>query len=244
MKINENSRLLVKNVYVYDIESCHYNIMKSLGLNLDGIDPTNKLERNIAIGKRMQKNPSLTKLLRQTTEKIINEYIRVNDVRDSEILLRQYDGIILNRTLRITDLKGIPLNIRKHFIIFISSIDRRKYIAMNNCHEVTIKGMSHRYDEMDSIYKRICSIVDYANKESIFRNLQKLKDYIMTTDNIDLFAIPSKSNKFNVYLKEYGQLEVSKQVLKIMDTSDIDRKKYFDFYIAPFTKSIVVEYVK
>jgi len=243
MNINENVKLVLRDVYLYDIESCHYSIMQNLGLDLSGINKEDKLERNIQIGKMMRKNPRLTSLLRNTTRSIIDEYIRANDVADGEILLRQYDGIITTRTLRINDLKGIPLNIRKHFLIFISSIDRKKYIALDSEMKTTIKGVSFRYDEMDKIYESICRI-NFTNKESIFRNLQVIKDRLMTTTNAKLFGIPVGEKKFNIFLKGYGQVEVTKATLKIMDPNDIDRDRYFNFYIAPFTKSIVVDFVR
>jgi hypothetical protein len=245
MEINKNSKLVLKDVHLYDIESCHYSIMQNLGLDLSGINKEDKTERNIQIGKMMRKNPKLTSLLRNTTRSIIDEYIRVNDLTEDDIILRQYDGILIHKKiLRITDLKGIPLNIRKEFLVFISSIDRKKYLALDREMNVVIKGIPYRYDEMDEIYKRICRIVDSARKESIFRRLQEIKDYVMTTQNAKLFGIPVGDNKYNIYLKGYGQMEVMKATLKIMDPDDIDRDRYFNYYIAPFTKSIVVEFVR
>jgi hypothetical protein len=184
-------------------------------------------------------------LLRNTTRSIIDEYIRVNELTDDDIVLRQYDGILVyKKILRVTDLKGIPLNIRKEFLVFISSIDRKKYIALDREMKVVIKGIPYRYGEMDEIYKRICRIVDSARKESIFRRLREIKDHVMTTPNSKLFGIPVGDKKFNIFMKGYGQVEVTKASLKIMDANDIDRDRYFNYYIAPFTKSIVVEFVR
>jgi hypothetical protein len=59
-----------------------------------------------------------------------------------------------------------------------------------------------------------------------------------------LFAIPINDKKFNIFLKDFGQLEVSNTTLKIMDPDDIDRERYFNFYIAPFTKSVVADFVR
>jgi hypothetical protein len=217
--------------------------MKKLNFDVSMINELDKTERNIQIGKMMKKNPSLTSALRGHTKAIIDSYIQANRLRDDDILLRQYDGIITTKTLRITDLGGIELNIRKRFLIFIISVDRTKYISTDVNGEVSIKGVSHRYNKIDEIYERICKI-NYLNKESIFRNLQQIKEYIMTTKDVKLFSIPTKDNKFNIFLKEYGQVEISKATIKIMDSDDIDREKYFDFYIAPFTKSIVIEFVR
>lgn len=244
MQINENIRLVLRDVYLYDIESCHYSIMENLGLDISNINKENKTERNIQIGKMMRKNPKLTSLLRNTTKAIIDEYIRVNNITKEDIVIRQYDGILLyKKLLRVTDLKGIPLNIRKHFLIFISSIDRKKYIALDSENKTSIKGVPYKYDEMNKIYESICRI-NFNNKETIFRHLQRIKDHMMTTTNAKLFGIPVGENKFNIFLKGYGQVEVRKATLKIMDTDDIDRDRYFKFYIDPFTKSIVVDFVR
>lgn len=243
MKINENVKLVLRDVYLYDIEACHYTIMKKLGLDLTGIDKENKLERNIQIGKLMRKNPRLTSTLRNTTNSVIDEYILRNNLKEDDIILRQYDGIIITKTLKETNIQHIPLNIRNHYQIFISSIDRTKYIAFDSSQETTIKGIPFRYIEIDNIYKQICKI-NYANKESIFRNLQRIKDKIMTSENPRMFGIPSKNGLFNIFLKTYGEIEISKQTLKIIDTNDIDKERYFKFYIEPFTKSIVVEFVR
>jgi hypothetical protein len=243
MNINENVKLILRDVYLYDIEACHYTIMTKLGMDLIGVDRDNKLERNIAIGKMMRRNPKITSMLRNTTRSIIDEYILRNNIQENDIILRQYDGIIITKTLKETDVNAIPLNIRRHYQIFISSMDRRKYIAFDSQHETSIKGVSHIYDAMDKIYEQICRI-NYANKDSIFRNLQRIKDKFMTTNNARMFGIPLKNGKVNIFLKGYGEMEISPQTLKIIDTDDIDKERYFKFYIEPFTKSIVIEFVR
>jgi len=242
MKINKNVKLFLRDLYLYDIEACHYTIMQKLDLDLSHINRQDKTERNIQIGKMMRKNPRLTSLLQNTTRSVIDEFIHINKITEDDIILRQYDGIIISKILQYTDTKHIPLNIRKHFQIFISSIDRQKYIALTNKGEVIIKGIPFRYREMDKIYEAICKI-NYTRKETIFRYLQRIKDSIIRSQDPKLFAIPTK-NKFNIFLKEYGQLEVSKAALKIMDTKDIDKERYFKFYIEPFTKTIVVQFVR
>ncbi len=243
MKINEKLKLVLRDIYLYDIEACHYTIMTKLGMDLSGIDQDNKLERNIQIGKMMRKNPKLTSILRTTTRSIIDEYILRNNITDDDIILRQYDGIIITKPLTETDIQHVPLNIRKHFQIFISSIDRKKYIAFDSELNTSIKGVPFRYNAINKIYEQICRI-NYANKDSIFRNLQRIKDKFMNSNNPKLFGVPLKNGKVNVFLKSYGEMEISPQTLKIMDTDDIDKDRYFKFYIQPFTKSIVIEFVR
>ena len=71
-----------------------------------------------------------------------------------------------------------------------------------------------------------------------------IKDKFLSSTDPVLFGIPLKDNKINIFLKGYGEMEVSKQTLKIIDTDDIDKDRYFKFYIEPFTKSIVTEFVR
>ena len=99
--------------------------MKKLGMDLSGLDPNDKMQRNIEIGKMMRDNPRLTSTLRTTTESIIDEYILKNRIADDQIVIRQYDGIITTKMLRITNIQHVPLDLRRRFLTFIISIDRK-----------------------------------------------------------------------------------------------------------------------
>lgn len=243
MNINENVKLVLRDVYLFDIKACHYTIMTKLGLEMPGIDRDNKLERNSYIGKMMRRNPKLTSLLRNTTRSIIDEFIFRNNIKDDDIILRQYDGILITKNLKQTNIEHIPLTRRRSFEIFISSIDRKMYIAFDSNRQTSIKGVPFRYPAIDKVYENICKI-NYANKDSIFRHLQILKDKFLNSSDPFLFGIPLKDNKINIFLKGYGEMEVSKQTLRIIDTDDIDKERYFKLYIEPFTKSIVTEFVR
>lgn len=244
MEINKNLPLVLRDVYLCDIEACHYNIMKKLGLDLEGVDETNKLERNIHIGKMMRRNPKLTTLLRSTTEAVITEYIRQNQLKENEIIIRQYDGILTTRPITVGDIGGIPFKVRQHFSIFITSIDRKKYLAYDTYKNVVIKGIPFRNEKIDKLYEKLClDILNTASKKMIFIKLQKIKDFILNSNDTLLFGIPDKENRANIYLKGYGEMVLSFQTLKIIDPDDIDKERYFKYYLEPFTKSVVVEFI-
>jgi len=243
MKINPNLNLIMKDLYLYDIEACHYTIMKQLGLDISNLDKNDKTARNIAIGQMMKNNPRLTSVLRNTTKSIIDEYIRLNNIQDDEIVIRQYDGLILTRALTEGQIGNIALNRRKSYDIFICSIDRSKYISLDRNFHTSIKGVSHRYPKMDEIYTQLCKL-NFGKKGAIFRGLQNIKDRFLNSNDTKLFGIPLKNGKFNIFITRYGEMQVSEQTLKIMDPDDIDKQLYFNFYIIPFTKSIVYEFVK
>ena len=240
METNKECGLFLRDVYSYDIKSCHYTILEKRGLDISWIDKENKLKRNIQIGKWMAKNPRISSMLRNVTNSIIDDYISKNNIKLEEIILRQYDGIIITRMLREKTNQEIPLELRTVFQSFISSIDRKMYIAFDGSRE-TIKGVPFRYERMDGIYRKILKI-NFLNKASVFRSLEKIKTDFYKSDDASLFCIPT-NDKFNVFLKMYGQIEISKQTIKLLGTDDIDKKRYFDFYIKPFTKSIVTEFL-
>jgi hypothetical protein len=240
MQLNPNLPLVMSDVHIYDIEACHYTILKNKGFDLSQVDPEDKLGRNIAIGQMMRDNPRITSLLRTTTESVINDYINVNNILPEEIIIRQYDGLILTRQLKVTNVGHIPLERRKTYASFISSIKRNSYIAQDDERNLSVKGVAHQYDEMNEIYKKLCRTVQ-IDAVSRFDHLQKIKDEFFESEDPELFGIPLKNGKFNIFLKGYGELEVSQSTLKIMDTDDVDRERYFHFYIEPFTKSIVIE---
>ena len=232
--------LIYHDVYLYDIEACHYTILKNMGFDLE-VDSSDKLQRNIYIGKLMKNNPRLISLLRKTTISVIDDYLRENKVKEDEIILRQYDGLILTKKLYQTNLH-IPFNIRNIFQVFIFSIDRKKYIALDNNNNVIVKGVSHQYDKMNQIYHKLTQLI-MLNREAIFQNLNKLKQSFFNNSDLHMFAIPIDDKRVKILLKRYGEITMSHSAIKFVSSEDIDKTKYFQYYIELFTKSIVLEYL-
>lgn len=242
MKINEKCSLVMRDVYLYDIAACHYSILEKMGFDLKHIDKSDKIKRNIQIGKMMQENPRLTSLLRTTTEAIVDNYIKVNQLHDDDIVIRQYDGIIVKKPLSQIPSHSIPLEFRSIFLTFISSIDRTAYIASDGT-ETTIKGVAYRYDGIDNYLSKLARIEFVRGKETIFRRMYYIKNDFLSSKDVSLFCIPVGKDSFKVYLKGYGELEITQQTINIMDVDDIDKKRYFDFYLRPFTMSITTEFI-
>ena len=241
MNINKNCKLFMRDVYLYDISACHYTIMENLGFDLSKIDKTNKEKRNTQIGLLMRDNPKLTTILRSTTTSLIDEYLLRNSITEDDLIIRQYDGVITKKPIKEIVNPSMPLELRSIFQVMIISFNRNMYIATDGS-DVVIKGVPHRYETIDKIYKEIVNI-NYLNKESVFKSLQNIKDKVLSSDDASLYCIPTVEDKYAVFFKQYGQLEVSKSMARIMDTDDIDKKYYFNYYIEPFTKSITVEFV-
>ena len=242
MNINNSCKLFLQNVYSYDITACHYNILDKLGVDISHLDKNNKIQRNTQIGLMMKSNPKFISILRSTTESIISEYILRNNISENDIVIRQYDGILTLKKLNESTDIYLPLDLKKVFQVFLISIDRSKYIGLDEKFKVSIKGISHRYDGIDKIYEELLKI-NYANKASIFKKLDELKHRVLFGNEISLYGIPTTKDLMSVFIKKYGQVEVTESLLKIMDTEDIDKEKYYDLYLKPFFESIVVEFI-
>ena len=117
MNINESCKLFLRDIYLYDIQACHFQILKKLNINISHIDPNDKEKRNIQIGLLQKNNPNLVSVLRKMTESTIDEYIKENNLDPENIICRQYDGLLVNKKLQITD-SYLNFPLRKKFDYF------------------------------------------------------------------------------------------------------------------------------
>ena len=225
---------------MYDISACHYQILEKMNIDISHIDKADKIKRNIQIGLMMKSNPTITNILRSITISTVDEYLLRNNVSPEDIILRQYDGVIVARTLSEDVNQNLPLDLQSIYEAFLISSDRRMYVSFDG-NKVDIKGVPHRYPRMDEMIGKLIKI-NFLNKSSIFKSIQKIKDEIMASDDPLLYCIPVK-DKFVTYVKNLGEIEISTGMARIIDTEDIDRQKYFDQYIRPFTESICIEFL-
>jgi hypothetical protein len=240
MKFPDETRLFLRDAYLYDIEACHYNLLKQFGYDVTNIPYDNKETRNIIIGNMMRDDSGLSKKLRDTTNSIIDFYIEKNGIKD--ILLRQYDGIITQSRLSDEVSGLLPLHVRKHFEVFIISINKDSYIARASTGKITVKGVPYLNDRISLFYRDLCNL-NYLAESAIFNGLQKIKDRFLASTDTKMFSVQHKESRYSIFIKSFGEIEVSEQALSIMDSNDIDKERYFTFYLTPFTKSIVLEFL-
>lgn len=241
MKLNSD-RLIVRDVFSYDIKACHYNLLVKFGYDMTYIDKENKLKRNIQIGKIMRDNETIKSRLRETTTKIIDDYIAFNEIEESDILIRQYDGIITTKRLMETEKSILPLAMQNRYDIVLISIDRGKYIAFDNLrNRVKIKGVPNLYDGIKEYYRKLIKIVDIENKSGVLSNLDKFKISFDKEQDLNVFAIPVDEDEVEMIFKSFGQIKIKKNTLYYLDDEEIDKNFYYDFYLHSFVQSVVLE---
>ncbi len=240
MKINEKCPLFLNNILNFDIESCHYFILESLGYDVSDISKDNKIKRNISIGLLMKKYPNLINILRKITESIVNDFILKNKIREDDIVLRSYDGII-TKSIKILD-HDTSLKLRDVYINLIISSDRISYIAVNDKNEITAKGIANKYNQINNFYSKLLKI-NFISKESIFRSLQRIRDELINNEDPEIFCIPIDDQYYEINLLKYGKMKISETVIQMIDCDDVNKEFYFDKYLKPFFDSIVIEFI-
>jgi len=241
MQINRTSKLFLTNCYLYDITSCHCNILKNLGYNVSKLEVKYKISRNIEIGCLMRENPRLSTMLRSITNSVIDSYLNENNIKD-ELITRQYDGVIVTKPLLETKNFELKLELRNIFQFFLISITRDSYIAIDTNKEITIKGIPYRYEEIDNFIKRIISI-NFASKLSIFESMERIKNELFYCQECNVFMIPNDEESCFIFLNDYGKTKISKTLSRILDPDDIDKEKYYNFYLKPFFQSLITEFI-
>lgn len=240
MKINEKCPLFLNNILNFDIESCHYFILESLGYDVSDISKDNKIKRNISIGLLMKKYPNLINILRKITESIVNDFILKNKIREDDIVLRSYDGII-TKSIKILD-HDTSLKLRDVYINLIISSDRISYIAVNDKNEITAKGIANKYNQINNFYSKLLKI-NFISKESIFRSLQRIRDELINNEDPEIFCIQTSDQYYEINLLKYGKMKISETVIQMIDCDDVNKEFYFDKYLKPFFDSIVIEFI-
>lgn len=241
MKLN-SQRLIIRDVFSYDIEACHYNLLKKFGYNMTDINRENKKERNIQIGKIMRDNESIKSRLRETTARIIDDYIAFNELEESDIIIRQYDGIITTKRLMETKKSVLPIALQNRYDLVLISIERSKYIAFDHLKgKVKIKGVPNLYDGIKHYYEKLIRIVDIENKSRVLDNLENLKKSFEKEKDLNIFAIPVDEDQVEMMFKSFGQLRIKRNTLYYMDDDEIDKSFYYDFYLHSFIQSVILE---
>jgi len=239
MIINKDCSLILSNLYYYDIPMCYYNILKSIGWDLSNIDPINKEERNIKIGILQKNNKELSRYLINSTDNIINSYLKFNKIdTNTELIVRQRDGIIVTRKLDCNTIT-IPLEYRSFILRIVIDSNRIKFLTIYENGEVETKGIRDKPE--DSSFYAMFNNISFSNYRSIIDSIESMRRSIFTSDNIYWFSIPCEEG-YLVPIKKYGMIKLKKSTLTVVDMEDIDRNYIWRNYIWDFCNSILLTY--
>lgn len=237
--LNKKCKLVLRDLFYYDVVSAFPTILQQQHYNFDGIDLSNKEERNIFIGKQQRDNKNLSSFLNNSVSSIVDYYLTVNEVDEDEIIFRQKDGFILTRKLLVNN-QFIEMKLRKIITMMIISPDRSKMIYFDDLGDLEVKGVRYYYPRLNDIYSMIYSI-NFYDKKMMFQQLQYLKNRVIYNDDIMFYGI-KKDEKTYIFVTKTGTITVHD--IDFVDPDTIDRQKYFDFYFKPFIDSIYLEVVK
>lgn len=250
MYINATCNLVLSNLFEYDIASCFYRILKATNYQkINQINPYDKNQRNITIGLLQKGNRRLTTFLHRTTERIIQQYLEVNKVKNKEIILRQKDGFILTRRIGITNL-GMEIQLRGIISRMIITANRKSYLVIYDNGEVKVKGIPNK--PIDISFYRLFSKLNYENNSQITKGIECIRQIIFNSNRKEWFAFEeTTASAALTSMTTGGQqvlrvpigndfLKVSKSTLRSIDPNEINKKFVWDQYVWPFCQSLII----
>jgi len=232
--INQTCSLILKDLYSYDIQSAYGSIMSSHNYDFKDTDLENKEDRSIFIGKQQIGNENLSSFLMESVDNLVRFYLKENHILESEIIVTQRDGFIIKKMLENND-EFIEMKFRGFIDFLIIAPDRQKYLYSSDGN-ITVKGVSDRYDDIDKIYQRFSNLCFY-NKSILFDQMEQIKQVIINSQDKKMFMIP-KDSTFLVFTYK-GITEIKDQDLISIDS--IYKLKYFNHFFKDFLTSVFLE---
>ena len=245
--INETCPLIMRDLYYYDIVAAFPTIMRRQFYDFKNISLDNKEERSKFVGIQQIDNPQLSSFLNESVKNLIDYYIRVNEIGKDDIIFRQKDGIISQKKM-LNNNEFIELKMRKILSLLIIDTKRTSMMYFDDFGELSVKGVSHYYSALDTIYKKMFEF-NFYNIKMLMKQMEFLKQKIInaTNDNIQLYAIEKQVEKFNRGLvTEYTFMLKDNKSITVRDIGyvnpkTIDTWKYFNHYFKIFFDSIYLE---
>jgi hypothetical protein len=235
--INQQCSLVLHDLYFYDIKSAYPTILSKQFFDFQDTNLENKEQRNIFIGNQQRDNENLSSFLMTSVENLITYYLKENDIADEDVIVTQRDGFILKKTLE-REGDFIKIDLRDVIDSLIIAIDRKKFLY-SSMGKVTVKGVPHLYDKLDSVYQKFSNL-NFYNKSNLFEQLENIKMSVLDCNDMDFFLMPIE-DKFGVMTYQ-GDLIIKDPGL--ISIEKINKKKYFDHYFKDFLMSIYMETYK
>jgi len=236
MITNVNQPLVMSDLYCYDIEKCNYTLLTSIGWNVVNIDADNKLNRNINIGYLQKHNKHLTYHLTHSTSDIINDFIRSSNLKPDNIIIRQKDGLITSSPVNGYD-TSISVKLRYTISKLIMHENyKSKFIIIKTDGDVLQKGLERKPTDL-SIFN-LFNTIDFSTTGRIVSSIENIRNVIFESNNVFWFTFNYNSS-YLVPILDQGYLKLNRSTLKLIDTTEIDKRIVWNGCIWPFCKSII-----
>jgi len=237
MLISKNCNLVLGDLYFYDFRSCYYTVLENIGWDLSKIETRDKLKRNIQIGYLQKNNPLLGKFLNETARNLISHYIKVNNLKEDDIIITQKDGMIISKKLNIFD-DTQPLDLRGIISKLIITTDRKRFLSIFDDGVVEVKGLPNKPIDI-SFYDKFRSL-DFSRKKTLIKGIEYIRQTILNSDRVQWFARKTDDGIYLIPIMGEGDLKINPSGINGIDPSEIDREKIWEELVWPFSRSILI----
>ena len=232
--ISKTCNLVLSDLYSYDAVACSYNILKSVGWDLRDIDATNKERRNIQIGKLQMGNSVFSSLMIEQTNFLVDYNLKINNVKENEIITIQRDGVILTRPLKQT---STNFSLRSIISKMILSIDRKSYLLIHSDGTVEVKGV--RDKPINISFYNMFSNLNFYDKKLLLRSINFMRNSILNSNTNSWFAIED-GDSVSIKLIGIGKIKLSKSSLSVIKSNEIDKIFIWEDYVWPFIQPLLL----
>jgi len=235
---NENQPFITKDIFFYDVKECYPRILKKIGISIPDFE--NKLERNIYIGSEVFKDRKLLDFCQTFTRKIIKNFININNISFSDIIMVERDGLAIKKFVEPSDIELQPEFREKYNVIIRSFNNKQAFMMIVDDRKIYIKGVRNKTIGLEDFATKYFKTILNFKLSLISKTMSRMrKDYFSST-NWKLFGIPQDDESYMFKLKT-GNIKL-KQLDKV-DVSSLNIDKYFYFknHLEGFVQSLLSE---
>lgn len=234
---SSNSLIHAGKLFEYDFSACAYNLIRNAGVAPDGLDITNKLQRNKEIGKMQGESLHLSRFLHRTMRDLVEGYCFVNGIDKNNIVLTQPDGAILSQKLDdISMSQGISEIGELKLLIF--SVDRRKWLKIYSDLRVTYHGITQNL--YNPSFFGLFDLLDTSSTDRMISSASHIRSAILNGTEKTWYLLNIDGN-IVVPIADGGMMNINESGLLGIRIEDIDRHYIWTNYCWWFAQSILVE---
>jgi hypothetical protein len=234
---NENQPFITRDIFFYDVKECYPRILEKVGIQVPAF--SNKLERNMYIGREIFKDRNLLTLCQSFTKKIITNFVNLNNILIDDIIMVERDGLAIKKFIEKDNLEFQP-ELREKFDVIIRSYTRKQAYMMFVDNKVIIKGIPQKTIGLEEFVGKYSKKILTLKLNVISKTLNIMRKDYFNCDNWKLFAIPQDDESY-LFILNTDKIKI-KQPDKInFKTMDINRSFYFKNHLEGFYQGLMME---